>query len=104
MHNILGFCTLKAQKDHYDEFVFGKILPVSQTPAAMVHGTAHEVQHSWISFIYLLYKPHTESLLIIGVMSGCSGSTDNYDHKSVIYMHRMCVFGSEIFCKMVVWT
>ena len=45
MHNALGFRTLKAQKDHYDEFVLGKVPPVSQTPAAMVHGTMHEVQH-----------------------------------------------------------
>ena len=43
MHNALGFRTLKAQKDHYDEFVLGTVPPVSQTPAAMVHGTANEV-------------------------------------------------------------
>ena len=43
MHNALGFRTLKAQKMHYDEFVLGKVPPVTQTPAAMVHGTEHEV-------------------------------------------------------------
>ena len=44
MHNALGFRTLKAQKQHYDEFVLGKVPLVSQTPAAMVHGTTHEVR------------------------------------------------------------
>ena len=43
MHNALGFCTLKVQKDHYDESVLGTVPPVSQTPAAMVHGTTNEV-------------------------------------------------------------
>ena len=36
MHNTLGFRTLKVQKQHYDEFVLGKVPPVAQTPAAMV--------------------------------------------------------------------
>ena len=44
MHNTLGFHTLKAQKQHYDEFVLGKVPPVAQTPAVMVHGTTHEVR------------------------------------------------------------
>ena len=43
MHNALGFRTLKAQKEHYNEFVLSKVHPVTQTPAAMVHGTRHEV-------------------------------------------------------------
>ena len=89
MHNALGFHTLKVQKDHYDEFVLGKIPPVSQTPAAMVHGTMHEVKHSCISFIYSQYKPCTKSLLIIGVMTACSGSTDSYHHKSVIFIQNV---------------
>ena len=53
MHNALGFRTLKAQKDHYDEFVLGKVRPVTQTPAAMVHGTTNEV---WLCII--LYTLH----------------------------------------------
>ena len=43
MHNALGFRTLKAQKQHYDEFVLGKVPPVTETPPAMLHGTQHEV-------------------------------------------------------------
>ena len=43
MHNALGFRTLKAQKAHYDEFVLGKVPPITQTPLAMLHGTQHEV-------------------------------------------------------------
>ena len=43
MHNGLRFHTLKVQKKHYNEFVLGKVPPVAQTPAAMVHGTTHEV-------------------------------------------------------------
>ena len=49
MHNMLGFCTLKVQKQHYDEFVMGKIPPVAQTPAAMVHRTTHEVKGELLS-------------------------------------------------------
>ena len=40
---MLGFRTLKAQKENYDEFVLGKVPLVTQTPTAMVHGTWHEV-------------------------------------------------------------
>ena len=43
MHNALGFRTLKAQKDHYDEFVLGKLPSLAQTPPALLHGTRHEV-------------------------------------------------------------
>ena len=43
MHNALGFHTLKAQKDHYNEFVLGKLLSLAQTPPALLHGTRHEV-------------------------------------------------------------
>ena len=43
MHNALGFRTLKAQKEHYNKFVLGKVPPVAQIPAVMVHGTWHEV-------------------------------------------------------------
>ena len=43
MHNALGLRTLKAQKEHFDEFVTGKIIPRIETPPAMAHGTKHEV-------------------------------------------------------------
>ena len=43
MHNALGFHTLKAQKDHYNEFVLGKLCAVTQMPPALVHGTTNEV-------------------------------------------------------------
>ena len=43
MHNALGFRTLKAQKQHFDEFVSGKITPLTDIPPAMEHGTKHEV-------------------------------------------------------------
>ena len=43
MHNALGLRTLKAQKEHFDEFVCGKIRPVTDIPPAMEHGTKHEV-------------------------------------------------------------
>ena len=42
MHNALGLRTLKAQKDHYDDFVLSKNItrPVNN---AMKHGQQHEV-------------------------------------------------------------
>ena len=42
MHNALGLRTLKAQKDHYDDFVLSKNItcPVND---AMKHGQQHEV-------------------------------------------------------------
>ena len=49
MHNALGFHTLKAQKDHYDEFVLGKVPPVAQTPSPLIHGTKHEVISCYLS-------------------------------------------------------
>ena len=52
MHNALGFRTLKAQKQHYDEFVLGKVPLVTQTPAAMVHGTTHEVSGNLICILH----------------------------------------------------
>ena len=57
MHNALGFCTLKAQKDHYNEFVLGKLPSLGQTPPALLHGTRHEVIYllisACISFLFL---------------------------------------------------
>ena len=55
MHNALGFHTLKAQKEHYDEFVLGKVHPVAQTPAAKVHGTRHEGIGSNNFFLHGIY-------------------------------------------------
>ena len=52
MHNALGFHTLKVQKQHYDKFVLGKVPPVTQTPAAMVHGTTHEVSGNLICILH----------------------------------------------------
>ena len=49
MHNALGFRTLKAQKDHYDEFILGKVPPVAQTPSPLIHGTKHEVISCYLS-------------------------------------------------------
>ena len=49
MHNALGFRTLKAQKDHYDEFVLGKLPSLAQIPPALLHGTRHEVIYLHIS-------------------------------------------------------
>ena len=54
MHNALGFCTLKAQKAHYDEFVLGKVAPITETPPAMLHGTQHEV----ICFCLYVFQFH----------------------------------------------
>ena len=52
MHNALGFRTLKVQKQHFDEFVLGKVSPVAQTPAAMVHGTTYEVSDCVICILH----------------------------------------------------
>ena len=50
MHNALGFHTLKAQKDHYDEFVLGNVHTISPTPPAMMHGMRNEVRMNSFSF------------------------------------------------------
>ena len=50
MHNALGFRTLKAQKDHYDEFVLGNVHTISPTPPAMMHGMRNEVRLNAFSF------------------------------------------------------
>ena len=42
MHNALGLRTLKAQKEHYDEFVLSRDVP-HVVNAAMLHGQNHEV-------------------------------------------------------------
>ena len=43
MLNALGLQTLKGQKDHFEEFVMGKV-PSDKDPApALVHGIKHEV-------------------------------------------------------------
>ena len=43
MHNALGLRTLKVQKDHFEEFIMGKV-PSDKDPAlALVHGMKHEV-------------------------------------------------------------
>ena len=43
MHNALGLQTLKAQKDHYDDFVLSKNISCSINDA-MKHGQQHEVR------------------------------------------------------------
>ena len=53
MYNALGFRTLKSQKDHYDEFVLGKLPSFTVTPPALVHGTEHEV----IVIIFINFTP-----------------------------------------------
>ena len=54
MHNALGLRTLKAQKDHFEEFVMGKV-PSDKDPAlALVHGMKHEVY--FCTFLIFFYS------------------------------------------------
>ena len=53
MHNALGLRTLKAQKDHFEEFVMGKV-PSDKDPAlVLVHGMKHEVY--LCTFLFFFY-------------------------------------------------
>ena len=54
MHNALGLCTLKDQKDHFEEFVMVKV-PSDKDPAlALVHGMKHEVY--FCNFLIFCYS------------------------------------------------
>ena len=43
MHNALGLCTLKLQKEHFDSFISKSESMTSEVNAAMQHGIDHEV-------------------------------------------------------------
>ena len=49
MHNALGLRTLKLQKEHFDEFVLGKMPKEKEPTPAMTHGMKHEVMLFQIS-------------------------------------------------------